>query len=599
MKTSLPWLLLAGLANAKRPNILFILTDDQDLHMESVEHMPFLKSDIVEKGTTFAQHYCTVALCCPSRATLWTGKAAHNHNITNVSPPHGGYPKVAETGLNDDYLFLWMQDAGYNTYYTGKLWNFHGVSNYDRPFARGFNSSDFLLDPYTYRYWDTMMTRNGEPPVSYAGKYNTDVVAEKARGLLHEALRHEEPWFLTVAPIAPHSNWVFDERTNTTYLSTPQSAYRHEHLFHDYKIPRGRSFNEPMRGAAGWPGRLEALNESVLAYNDHYQRQRLRALQAVDEMVHELVKKVEDAGEIENTFIFYSTDNGYHISQHRMHPGKECGYDTDIHIPMFVRGPGLEAGGQVDTVTSHTDIAPTILQLAGVEKLLDGEAMPWKDSNVGGKTEHAAIEFWGWGAPEGHYGLRSDEHFESGKLEGLYLNNTYKGLRMVGEGFSLYYSVWCTGERELYNLQVRYHLTSCSFSANYILSQTDPEQTSNVLVNTSGEVAVSNQFNVFGREVDDLVHRLDALIMALKDCKGRACSRPWLTLHPGEEVSSLRGALDPKFDKFYQSQPKMYFDSCEAAFIKEKESNEPVNQYRGTDDQRLTYDYGDEWILAV
>ncbi|KAF6815127.1 arylsulfatase [Colletotrichum musicola] len=581
MKTSLPWLLFVGLANAKRPNILFILTDDQDLHMESVEHMPFLKSDIVEKGTTFAQHYCTVALCCPSRATLWTGKAAHNHNITNVSPPYGGYPKVVETGLNDDYLFLWMQDAGYNTYYTGKLWNFHGVSNYDQPFARGFNSSDFLLDPYTYRYWDTMMTRNGEPPVSYAGKYNTDVVAEKARGLLDEALSHDEPWFLTVAPIAPHSNWVFDERTNTTYLSTPQSAYRHEHLFHDYKIPRGKSFNEPMHGAAGWPGRLEALNESVLAYNDHYQRQRLRALQAVDEMVHELVKKVEDSGEMENTFIFYSTDNGYHISQHRMHPGKECGYDTDIHIPMFVRGPGLEAGGQVDAVTSHTDISPTILKLAGMEKQLDGEAMPWKDGSLGGKTEHAAIEFWGWGAPEGHYGLRSDEHFESGKLEGLYLNNTYKGLRMVGEGFSLYYSVWCTGERELYNLQ------------------TDPEQTTNILMNTGGEVAVSNQFSVFGREVGELVHRLDALIMALKDCKGRACSRPWLTLHPGEEVSSLREALDPKFDQFYQSQPKMYFESCEAAFIKEKESNEPVNQYRGTDDQRLTYDYGDEWILAV
>lgn len=87
--------------------------------------------------------------------------------------------------------------------------------------------------------------------------------------------------------------------------------------------------------------------------------------------------------------------------------------------------------------------------------------------------------------------------------------------------------------------------------------------------------------------------------MALKDCKGRACSRPWLTLHPDEKVSSLRSALDPRFDEFYQSQPKMYYESCEAAFIKEKESNEPVNQYHGTDDQRLTYDYGEEWVLAV
>lgn len=460
MKSILPLLMAFGLAQSRKPNILFILTDDQDLHMESVDHMQYLKSDIVDKGTTFHQHYCTVALCCPSRATLWTGQQAHNHNVTNVSPPHGGYPKVADVGINDDYLFLWMQEAGYNTYYSGKLWNFHGVSNYDRPYVRGFNASDFLLDPYTYRYWDSMMTHDGEPPVSYAGKYSTDVVADKANALLDEATSHDEPWFLTVAPIAPHSNWVFDERSNTTYLSTPQSAYRHEHLFHDYKIPRGSSFNEKVDGAPSWVGKLPELNESVIAYNDHYQRQRLRALQAVDEMLHDLIGKLEESGEIDNTYIFYSTDNGYHISQHRMHPGKECGYDTDIHIPMFARGPGIAAGGAIDTVTTHTDIAATFLKLAGVhDRQTDGEPMPLVESEESlmerGRTEHAAIEYWGYGMPEGHYGFRSDEKFEAGKFIGQYLNNTYRGLRMASPDFSLYYSVWCTGERELFNLKVR------------------------------------------------------------------------------------------------------------------------------------------------
>ncbi|KAF5592016.1 arylsulfatase [Fusarium subglutinans] len=288
MQLKLALLFAAGLVQAKRPNILFILTDDQDLHMESVDHMQYLKSDIVSKDTTYNQHYCTVALCCPSRATLWTGKAAHNHNITN--------------------------EAEYSTYYSGKLWNFHGVSNYDRPYARGFNASDFLLDPYTYRYWESKMSNNGEPPVSYAGKYSTDVVADKAYKLLEDALHHKEPWFLTVAPIALHSNWIFDEKSNKTYLSTPQSAYCHEHLFHDYKIPRGKSFNSRIEAGAGWVGRLDALDESVILYNDHYQRQRLRSLQAVDKMLHELVQKIEAAGEIDYTCIFYSTDNGYHIS---------------------------------------------------------------------------------------------------------------------------------------------------------------------------------------------------------------------------------------------------------------------------------------------
>ncbi|CAN8104609.1 unnamed protein product [Discula destructiva] len=229
-------------AVAKRPNVLFILTDDQDLHIKSVDHMQYLQSDIVSNGVTYSRHFCTVALCCPSRATLWTGKAGHNHNVTDVAPPHGGYPKVVDRGVNNDYLPLWVQEAGYNTYYTGKLWKLQSVSNYHAPYARGFNGSDFLLDPYAYRYWDSKISHNGGSPVSYAGQYSTDVIAEKNYALLREALSHEEPWFLTVAPIAPHSNWVFDEKRGVTHLSAPQVAYRHEHLFHDYQIPRNASF---------------------------------------------------------------------------------------------------------------------------------------------------------------------------------------------------------------------------------------------------------------------------------------------------------------------------------------------------------------------
>jgi arylsulfatase A-like enzyme len=74
---------------AKQPNIIFILTDDQDKHMDSLSYMPFLKKHLVDKGTSFDRHYCTVALCCPSRVSLWTGKAAHNTNVTDVNPPHG------------------------------------------------------------------------------------------------------------------------------------------------------------------------------------------------------------------------------------------------------------------------------------------------------------------------------------------------------------------------------------------------------------------------------------------------------------------------------------------------------------------------------
>jgi arylsulfatase A-like enzyme len=73
----------------RRPNIVFILTDDQDVHLSSLEYMPLVKKHLLEQGTYFGRHYCTTAVCCPSRVTLWTGKAAHNTNITDVNPPYG------------------------------------------------------------------------------------------------------------------------------------------------------------------------------------------------------------------------------------------------------------------------------------------------------------------------------------------------------------------------------------------------------------------------------------------------------------------------------------------------------------------------------
>ncbi|KAI8665134.1 Arylsulfatase [Fusarium sp. Ph1] len=568
-------LLFVQAALCSRPNIVFILTDDQDLHMESVQHMPHLTNLIVNDGTSYNQHFCTVALCCPSRATLWTGQAAHNHNVTNVSPPHGGYPKVVQQGINDDNLFVWMQEAGYNTYYTGKLWNFHTVDNFNQPYAKGFNGSDFLLDPFTYQYWNAKITHNGEEPVSYAGQYSTDVIAEKALAWLDEALAEVDPFFLTVSPIAPHSNWIIDTERDLSYLEEPKSAPRHQRLFSDYVIPREKSFNTAIDGAAGWVGDLPLLNETTLTYNDHYQRQRLRALQSVDEMVSELVGRLEKAGQLENTYLFYTTDNGYHISQHRMNPGKECGYDTDIHIPFFVRGPGVPAGGSVDVVTTHTDVSSTLLQIAGVGKDTDGAIMPLGDPKIhAGRHEHAAIEYWGAAVPEGIYGGRSDRHREAGVWQNVYLNNTFKGLRIVAEEYSLYYSVWCTNETEFFDLQ------------------SDPHQTLNIAASSK----LRSAYQLSGRPLEQVLLRLNALIMVLKTCKGQTCIRPWTSLHSDGSVNSLKLALQKKFDDFYESQPQMWFLECPAAYIAEVENQEPVSVFAGRlNKQEAGFDWTRHW----
>lgn len=98
-----------------RPNILFILTDDQDYNLQSLDYMPLLKKHLIDQGTLFERHYCTVSICCPSRVNLWTGRAAHNTNVTDLKPPYGGYPKFVKEGLNEEWLMTWLQREQYNT----------------------------------------------------------------------------------------------------------------------------------------------------------------------------------------------------------------------------------------------------------------------------------------------------------------------------------------------------------------------------------------------------------------------------------------------------------------------------------------------------
>lgn len=79
---------------SRRPNVVFILTDDQDAKLNSLDYMPSVRKHLISRGTHFKSHYCTVAWCCPSRVSLWTGKAAHNTNVTNIKPPYGTNTKA-------------------------------------------------------------------------------------------------------------------------------------------------------------------------------------------------------------------------------------------------------------------------------------------------------------------------------------------------------------------------------------------------------------------------------------------------------------------------------------------------------------------------
>lgn len=144
---------------------------------------------------------------------------------------------------------------------------------------------------------------------------------------------------------------------------------------------------------------------------DSYYRARLQSLQAVDELVEDIVTQLDTYGLLDNTYIFFTSDNGYHIGQHRMVPGKGCPYEEDINIPMMVRGPRVPKGKRVNFVTSHTDIAPTLFDLAGIKLRsdFDGLPMPLVEADIerarrDPRREHVSVEYWGGNLQEGDVG---------------------------------------------------------------------------------------------------------------------------------------------------------------------------------------------------
>ncbi|KAG9761368.1 Arylsulphatase, partial [Aureobasidium melanogenum] len=524
---------------SRPPNIVFILTDDQDLLLSSLSCMPLVTKHLVSKGTYYNKHYCTTAVCCPARVTLMTGKAAHNTNITDVNPPYGGYPKFVRQGFNSAYLPVWLQEAGYNVYYTGKLFNAHNVDNYNSPYPAGFTSHDFLLDPFTYNYMNSSFQRNRDPPQSHEGEYVTDVLAQKAYRLLDEAVDANKPFFLMIAPSAPHAD--IQNNSGSLTFGAPVSAPRHADLFKDIKVPRTANFNPKEPSGANWIRSLERQNATNVDWNDHFYRQRLRALQAVDEMVDNLFSRLESHDLLRNTYVIYSSDNGFHIGNHRMQPGKSTGCEEDINIPLIIRGPNVAHNHTTQLMTSHTDIAATIFSLLDIplREDFDGTPIPVTKTAIRleeiRRREHVQIEYWGFAGGEGIYDRR------------LHQNNTFKGIRVVAEEYNLYYQVWCTDEHELYDMK------------------NDPGQMTNLLEDGAQADAV------FGHSIEKVVQRLDALLMVQKSCKGETCREPWRSLHPDGSVQSLRDAMAERYDGFYQGQIKVQWDYCHNGYVPEAE----------------------------
>ncbi|PNY27646.1 Arylsulfatase [Tolypocladium capitatum] len=401
----------------------------------------------------------------------------------------------------------------------------------------------------------------------HAGRYSTDLVANRSVEFLGDAITAGKPFFLGIAPIGPHSETLLGG--SAAVFKAPVPADRHKDLFPDVKVPRTPSFNPdvPQPGSVNYFATLPKLSDDQIEYNDDFYRRRLQALQAVDDLVSSVISKLGAHQDVlANTYLFYTSDNGYHIGQHRLPPGKTCNKEEDINIPFLARGPGIAAGEVATFPTSHTDLVPTFFELAGIplHEDFDGEPIPLtkksQDANKL-KHEHVNVEFWGQGLAEGTV---------YANLGGQFAKNTYKTVRVVGDDYDFSYSVWCTNEHELYDIKV------------------DPSQLNNLYGRNS---------TTSGLGIPELTARLDSLLLTLKSCKGKVCRRPWEALFPSGNVQSLRHAMHQKFDPFFlEEQDKVSFSACLPGYITSAEGALKSIPYGGNDSCRAFEARWEDWV---
>ena len=353
----------ASSAPVKKPNVIMILTDDLDA--ASISRMPNLKSLLIEQGTTFENAFVTDPLCCPSRATILRGQYAHNHAILGNEPPNGGFEKFRSLGRQNSTVATWMQDAGYRTVLVGKYMN-----GYDTTYVPpGWDEWYGIAGNYE----STDLNENGEI-VSYdPGSYHLDdVLSEKAvdfvggrgRGGGPTFLRPEKPFFMWLGTTAPHA--------------PAEPATRHEEAIADASLPRPPSFNEgDVSDKPAWISDNPPLNPEQVARAEELYVNRVRSMLAVDDMIGRLVRTLEESGELDNTYIVFTSDNGFHLGQHRLTAGKWTAFEEDIRVPLIVRGPGVPEGRSLDHLVLNNDLAPSFAELAGAEppEFVDGRSL--------------------------------------------------------------------------------------------------------------------------------------------------------------------------------------------------------------------------------
>jgi arylsulfatase A-like enzyme len=382
-----------------RPNVVMMIVDD--MRADDLQYMPSTRRLLGDGGVTFANSFAPYPLCCPARASIFTGQYTHNHGVYTTHAPYA-FPALKDQST----LATWLQDGGYSTVFLGKYMNGYGYL--PRPGRSTGNSLRYVPPGWTdwrasiegglpkghpdhgstYLYFNTTLSDNGRGFSNYKGQYQSDVYGTLSRRIILDRAASKKPFFLYASYAAPHNGgprepddlkYVTDDQGNTVKLGSPARPDWVKGRFDDViTAAPGADWSDP--DPSDKPEHLRtrtAPNAAELEAMLRVTRQRAESLYVVDKQVKRTVQALADSGELDNTLVIFTSDNGYFLGEQGIRAGKILPHDPSLRTPLLMRGPGIPAGEVREDPFLSIDFAPTIAAAARVTPRLpvDGVSM--------------------------------------------------------------------------------------------------------------------------------------------------------------------------------------------------------------------------------
>lgn len=460
----------------RRPNnILVLLTDDQDIALGSFDHMPHVRADLQEKGTTFVNGFVHTPICCPSRSSILSGRYLHNCHVHNNSIIGNCYGEHWIRQMEPQSFAVDAQKAGYTTAYTGKYLNMYGY--------QGSNAVPVGWDHWlglvgNSRYYNYSLVEGGSSAdgttkptrrIDYGDSYPHNYLPSVMNGRVLEWISNlPQPWLIVAAWPTPHG----------PFTPAPWAAGSMADKFPPH-TPSYNASSQYMQQKHWLLRQLHPISPEVADQVVKFYQMRLEALKSIDAHVAEMMQALDTTTEgSNNTVVLYTSDNGFQFGQHRMSMDKRHLYEHDIRVPFVLRGPGIPPNATSTAIVANIDIGPTLLDIVGASS-----SLPSMIDSMDGRS------FWktAQGEPSSRRDLLISYHGEGSSPCGLSQcpypwdgiswmpdswNNTYHCVRTLDETEDSIFCMFEDGE----DFVEYYDLTRNPYQLDNDVSQLDPVQ---------------------------------------------------------------------------------------------------------------------------